>query len=651
MSIKSYFIFYLFLSCSLSSFAQSIDSLESVLKKSIAEDTSRVNILNQLAWGLRLTDHLKSLEYIQEAEKIALNLNYEKGLGMILTSKAAITIRVGNYNKSVEYVLQALRIFEKLNNQNGIAQCYNYIGLIQNGQNNHIEAIKNFRKSGAIFKKLGENLDYCRMLNNIGHAFIRGNFPPDSALKYLNEAKISLGTNKSFLKFYIHSNLGAAYHQKKEYVLAKTNFLEVAKDFESGKMQDRYVYARVSIRLSDLLIEQNELSEAFIVLAKGLKEARLGNLKPEIQGICEKMSEWYRLQNRFDSAFHYQRLSMAIKDTLAISESSEKLVYAQAENEREKQNILLKLQQEENRNQRLILLILFILLGGLLFLLFYIFRNQRKMQKAYQHLEIANKTIDQKSKKISDSIQYAQRIQNALLPFHDKIEQNLGREHFFILYEPRDVVSGDFYFFEKVGSKQIIAAADCTGHGVPGALMSMIGINILEEIVVSLQITEPNEILNQLHKKIRYALKQSETRNRDGMDIAVCVIDHEKKTLAYSGAKNPLYLIQNGKLTELKADKKTIGGHQVEDERFFTAHQLALEKESVFYIFSDGYQDQFGGENNQKFMVKHFREFLFSIHQEPMPTQKILLEKKLKEWKRGLYEQTDDILVMGIKII
>ncbi len=649
--MKPYLTFiFLFVFC-LPLFAQQTDSLENALRNHTAEDTTRVNILNQLAWNFRLTNQAKSLTYIAEAEKIVLKIGYEKGLATLLLSKTAISIRKGDFGKAVESVFQALPIFQKMDDQNGMAQCYNYIGLIQNGQKNYTEGIENFKKAGFIFKKLGENLEYARMLNNIGHAFIRSNSPPDSALLYLNEAQTALGNHKTFLQLYVHANLGAAYHQKKNYDLAKKNFLKVINDFEKGEINDQYIYARSSIRFASIFLEQNNLPEAMVLLQKGLKIAKLGNLKPEIQELSEKIAECYRIQNRFDSAFYYKDLSAKIKDSLAISESAEKLVYAQAENEREKQNILLKLQQEENQNQRLILLVLFVFLGGMGILLLFIFRSQKRIQKAYQHLEKANSVIDQKNKKIGDSIHYAQRIQNALLPFQEQIEQSLGKEHFFIFYQPRDVVSGDFYFFEQVGNKQIIAAADCTGHGVPGALMSMIGINLLEEIVVSQEVIEPNEILNQLHKKIRYALKQNETRNRDGMDIALCVIDRENKTLVYAGAKNPLYLLQNGELIELKADKKTIGGHQSEEERFFSSHKIQLEKESLFYIFSDGYQDQFGGENNQKFMIKRFREFLFSIHQQPLAEQKMLLEQKLTEWRKGIYEQTDDILVIGVKIV
>ncbi len=254
-----------------------------------------------------------------------------------------------------------------------------------------------------------------------------------------------------------------------------------------------------------------------------------------------------------------------------------------------------------------------------------------------------------KEKHISDSIRYAKKIQTAMLPFPERIDKSLQKENYFIFYKPRDVVSGDFYFCEQIGKKTVIVAADCTGHGVPGALMSMIGMNILEEAIFSKQITSPNLILNDLHEKIRYALKQEETLNRDGMDVAICVIDTENKILEYAGAKNSIYIIQNEELREIKADKTPIGGHQNEEKRQFSKHKLDISEPTHFYMFSDGYQDQFGGAKDKKFMKKRFRELLYSNHKKSLSQQKEILDTTLAEWQDNTYNQTDDILVIGIK--
>ncbi len=286
-----------------------------------------------------------------------------------------------------------------------------------------------------------------------------------------------------------------------------------------------------------------------------------------------------------------------------------------------------------------------------------VLQKSEEINQQSEELHAQNETLlvtmadlTKKDKHILESINYAQRIQAAMLPFLERIEKSLNKENFFILYKPRNVVSGDFYFFEQIGYKSVIIAADCTGHGVPGALMSMIGMNILEEIVIGLKITQADSILNQLHKKIQYALKQQETQNRDGMDMSVCVIDKIQKTVEYAGANNPIYVIQNSILQEYKADKFAIGGHQTETERIFTKHSIDISKTTMLYLFSDGYQDQFGGIDNRKFMKKRFKELLFSIHTKSLNLQKIILDDTLKDWQMNTYEQTDDILVIGIKI-
>ncbi|HAS44354.1 MAG TPA: hypothetical protein DCS93_28005 [Microscillaceae bacterium] len=274
-------------------------------------------------------------------------------------------------------------------------------------------------------------------------------------------------------------------------------------------------------------------------------------------------------------------------------------------------------------------------------------------------LEVKTLEVETAHRNITASIAYARRIQNAILPSVRLIQQVLPES--FILFQPRDIVSGDFYWFAHVKDdtpqgKSVLTAADCTGHGVPGALMSMIGNDLLNDIVEVKGITEPDEILQRLHTGVIKALKQEENDNRDGMDLALCTIDWERRLLHFAGAKNSLILIENGHLTEIKGDKHPIGASVLTDTKHtFTSHTIELGTEpKCFYIFSDGFQDQFGGPRNRKFMTKRFRQRLLEIYQEPMLRQQQLLEDTLSQWrhhKKGMPEpQTDDILVVGFKI-
>jgi serine phosphatase RsbU (regulator of sigma subunit) len=262
----------------------------------------------------------------------------------------------------------------------------------------------------------------------------------------------------------------------------------------------------------------------------------------------------------------------------------------------------------------------------------------------------ANKKIDEQHQNIKSSINYAKRIQEAMLP-KPVAQQKLLPESF-ILMKPRDSVSGDFYWFTEMKSwynpDVVFTVADCTGHGVPGAFMSLIGINALNGII-SRGIAETDQVLNELNSEIRTALQQETTGNNDGMDIALCIHRKEKNTLEFSGAKNPLVYIQDNKLFHIKGDVHPIGGKRSKKGFSFKKHIVTINQPTMIYLFSDGYKDQFGGSNNTKFMSKKFNELLLSIHQRPLQEQKEILDKTIEEWK-GKTQQTDDILVMGIKL-
>jgi serine phosphatase RsbU (regulator of sigma subunit)/ligand-binding sensor domain-containing protein len=271
-----------------------------------------------------------------------------------------------------------------------------------------------------------------------------------------------------------------------------------------------------------------------------------------------------------------------------------------------------------------------------------------------EEVEKQKKIVEVKNKDITDSINYAQRIQQAILPLPEDISKVFPES--FIYFQPRDIVSGDFYWFYTSKRKDkkwvYIAAADCTGHGVPGAFMSMIGNTLLNEILNEKQIYETDQILNQLHIEVRAALKQDTAQNttNDGMDIALVRVDLDTLELQFSGANRALYIFKNGKdFVDIKPNKFPIGGYQAEITRSFTSHIIQLQQKDTFYIFSDGYADQFGGASNKKFMVKRLQTELMAMQNLPMHEQKYLVQKLVMDWK-GDAEQVDDILLIGVKV-
>jgi serine phosphatase RsbU (regulator of sigma subunit) len=265
-----------------------------------------------------------------------------------------------------------------------------------------------------------------------------------------------------------------------------------------------------------------------------------------------------------------------------------------------------------------------------------------------------NKKIHLQNENIKSSINYAKRIQEAMLPRKDQ-QQSLVADSF-VLFKPRNVVSGDFYWFTELPNGHsdrnehdlAFAAVDCTGHGVPGAFMSMIGINSLNGFI-SRGINETNLLLDNLHTEIRSALRQEVTGNNDGMDAALCIYRKQRKVLEFSGAKLPLIYIQQDTLHQVKGDIHSIGGSKSKPSLSVRKHAIAINTPTTVYLFSDGYRDQFGGKDNAKFMSKRFSQLLFDIHKLPMDQQREKLDKTIEDWK-GTRTQTDDILVMGIKL-
>lgn len=252
--------------------------------------------------------------------------------------------------------------------------------------------------------------------------------------------------------------------------------------------------------------------------------------------------------------------------------------------------------------------------------------------------------IESKNKDITDSIRYAEKIQNALLPSLTKIKEHLPNS--FVFYNPRDIVSGDFYWFKHVNEVSFIAAVDCTGHGVPGALMSMIGNTLLNKLIPLH--SKPSMILNHMRKEVIETLgKNKDYSQRDGMDVALCKIDHENDILEYSGAYNPLVIIRNNELLEYKADRMPVGSHYGESKKF-TNHQIKIQPNDSFYIYSDGFQDQIGEKRQKKYSSRKFKDLLLKIHKETPERQHQLLEQEMNEW-RGSENQLDDILILGMK--
>ncbi len=309
-----------------------------------------------------------------------------------------------------------------------------------------------------------------------------------------------------------------------------------------------------------------------------------------------------------------------------------------------KQDEKIVLQAAAIQTQRIIILAATLALVLVFGLVYFIWRNYRNKKKANILLQAQRDQIAYQKKHITDSIEYAKMIQTAILPSMELFSHKL--EHF-VVFKPRDIVSGDFYWAEKIDGNYLIVTADCTGHGVPGAFMSMLGISLLNEIIISKGIIRPDQVLNKLRDKIIEALKQETGSTiRDGMDMTVCLFDRVNNLLLFSGANNPLYLVSDGRLTQIKGDKMPVAIHDIFEP--FSLHTLELKKGDTFYTFSDGFADQFGGPLRKKFLAKNFRKLLLSIQDLPMREQGNRLDEVFTSYRKEV-EQIDDVVVIGVK--
>jgi serine phosphatase RsbU (regulator of sigma subunit) len=370
----------------------------------------------------------------------------------------------------------------------------------------------------------------------------------------------------------------------------------------------------------------------------------------EIKQISELLYKEYKKTGQTVKALEMYELYIEMRDSLSRIENKEAAIKLDYQYKHEKEQAL---SAEREKRQKLISrvagggFVLVLLFAFLIFNRLRITRRQKRLIEGQkQEVEIQKGLVEEKNKDITDSIRYAENIQQALLPTEQSVQDILPDS--FILFQPKDIVSGDFYWMQHHNGLVYLAVCDCTGHGVPGAFMSMIGSSLLDESVVEKGITTPNEIFHEVRMGFINALKQNEEdeSQKDGMDAALISWD-KKNTLQAAAALNPVLIIRNGEIRELKPDRQPVGYLTVKQEAF-THHEVQLEKGDSVYLFTDGYHDQFGGPNHKKFMMRNFKKLLLSIQDKTMNEQKTILEDTMKEWK-GDTDQIDDILVMGVR--
>jgi CheY-like chemotaxis protein len=555
---------------------------------------------------------------------------YEKDGNKIELAKCLI--KLGNLYWQIDAESEAVKNFElaidlnkQLGNKNALRVIYNYLGVIYSEHESYQKAIDNFEKSLAL------NLE----AKNINEA----------ASDYLNLASAlqSLGN-------YSASNIRA---QRGLEIALETNDLEIAKSSYKilGENYDKLGQNTMA----------SENYEKYNTLAKHLQKKQMDAMENKTREFeTQVQTKEKELKNTLDTLGEVLQINreMQLQNELLNKENQLKAL------EVKEQQARMEAREKVRRTQIVSLSIVLSLFIFIVILIYWQFNQKKKanhllkeqnaeIERQKSEIEYQSELTNKQSKKITDSIQYARRIQKAVLPPEEVFKNNF--KDYFVLNKPKDIVSGDFYWVTSKDGILIVAAADCTGHGVPGAFMSMLGVAYLNEIVNKIAINKhisslnADEILNQLREMVISSLHQTGNLEdpKDGMDIALVIIDPEHKRIQYAGAYNPLYIVRDGKIIEYPADKMPVSYHQKRDVPF-TRHEFDLKSNDSIYLFSDGYIDQFGGDQGMKFMSGKFRDLILKIHTLPMSEQHDLLDKALNDW-RGKRQQLDDVLVIGLQ--
>lgn len=596
--------------------------------------------------------YLEAISYYQKSSEIDESFGDVQGVSRCQNNIGLIYQEQGNYPLAMEYIQGSLKIKEEIGDKRGIASCLMNIGGIHGEQEDHEKALDYFKRSLDIMEELQDKPGISNCLQSIGATF--GNMSEyQKAIDYLHQAlKLKVELGERFAESDCQANLGKVYEQSGDYPLALDYYRQsmVIKE----ELSDQEGICNLYASMGSTYLKTGNYPRAMEYSQRSLANARELDLLDEQVKLHKQLAEIYVATRDYREAYESHVLHKQLYDSLFNKENIRRITGLEYQYNYERERQALELEQQkkdalleaEARRQIMLRNSFFVGFLMMVLLVLVIWRNFVQKRKANRILEERNLRIKQQNDAITDSINYARWIQQAMFPPKENVKKLL--KDYFILNRPRDIVSGDFYWLAEKENKVYLALADCTGHGVPGAFMSLLGMTFLKEIVTFSKGICASVILDELRDRVIQSLHQTGKSDeaRDGMELGLCILDYSKRKLQYSGAFRPLYLVRDHNLTEIKGDKMPIGIY--DEHHSFTCHEQHLQEKDTLYLFSDGYVDQIGGPKRKSFRSKNFRELLVKNHHKNMSEQQKLLESTLDEWK-GSHEQIDDILVIGFR--
>lgn len=628
--------------------SRAIDSLTGLLPK--LEGEKKVDVLNDLARLYQKNDSEKALLYSSNAFKLAEESKYKKGKLVACLNLSLANLQLSKFEESLKFSIEALGISEDTKDTARSAECYVGIANAYLNMNNFEYAISNYKRAEKIFSLVGDSLNMGTVYNNLAVSYDNREIL-DTALVYYNLAFpfYNKMNNKRYLGLW-YMNVGDLFRKQDkikealEYQLKAEPLLIEANDkytlmvLYSGLP---YTYVKLN-RTEDALLYSKKAVEIGIEL----KSAR------ELSYAYMSVADVYQARKQYLEEAIYLRKYSSLKDSVFSEETSKAITEMQSkyENEKKQKEIELKNAEIEKHEAKQIVYIGTVGFIALLAVLLVIgIRSKNKanilLKEQKKVIEIQKQLVEEKQKEVIDSINYAKRLQQAILATRDEITSYLPDN--FLYYKPKDIVAGDFYFFETTDSHIFYAAADCTGHGVPGAMVSVVCANALSRCVKEFKLSEPGLILDKTRELVLETFSKNNNEVKDGMDISLVTIERGTKKVYWSGANNPLWYLINGELRDIKANKQPIG--KTDSPEPFTTHKIDYVEGTIFYLFTDGYADQFGGEKGKKFKYKQLQSTLLANQHLPLKEQADMLKQKFVQWKGDL-EQVDDVCVIGFRL-
>jgi serine phosphatase RsbU (regulator of sigma subunit) len=611
------------------------------------ETITSIDDLCKKAWDIRYREGKKALEFGKQALKLAGEIDYEHGRAQALLVTGLLEFWFAEGDQYLEKLLEAETLFQKTEDDLGQARSMTYIGSVYDTYGDYNKAIESCHKAVRICEKNGYEVEEADALAIIGQINMRiGDY--QKAIESFEETlRIRSGFNDRMAMSSSYNLLARAhllnnnFSQSEEYynkslelrketgdtkgltwtLLGLATLNEKKGDFQKAihfyrqglelnkEFQDKRYQLICNTGLSKILIKSGDENTAEVMLNESIGIAKEIHSKPVLADVCLVLSQLHEKKNDFKKSLEYYKEYNRLQESVNTTETANKL---------KNQQIAFSIEKAQKEAE------------------IYQLRNV-ELKNAYDEVE-------KKNREIVDSINYARRIQRGILPSEELLKKLLPESMLF--YLPRDIVSGDFYWLNQYENKIFFTAADCTGHGVPGALLSIIGKIGLDRAINEFGLTTPSLILDKLAVLLKETFASSGSLMKDGMDIALCAYDPDEKTLEFAGARNSLFLLRDHELIVYKADRQSI--ESSDELRPFTNHTIKLKKEDVVYIFSDGYCDQFGGPENKKFMTKNLKSLVTEIFQKPVSEQKSILENRFLEWKGG-NEQIDDVCILGVR--